>query len=166
MKKMAVVIACILCAGFIYKAFYIWQEIRVLKRESLMVVKETEKYQMDRKYLESLSDGRIESFENNYKELNEKIRLFSRYHNFKVSIKLDKINKDGLVSQTMGPSLWLGIKRSTLHLYFYDLTETHQHIIILRFLNNIELSDPISIVNIVQKGNQIETELELYGRGI
>ncbi|MBI3601273.1 MAG: hypothetical protein HY209_00020 [Candidatus Omnitrophica bacterium] len=166
MRNTGLLLTLVFFFGFIGKAFYVWQDVQNLQNKNSIAQKEVTAFQSDLKHLESLVDGRLVVLENSYQNLDEQRRLFSQYHDLKISLEVNGLGKDGLIVNTFGPSAWPGIRQMSLQIHFFDLKSMGQYIRVLQFLKTIETVDPLRVLSIVQKGNYLEARLQLYGRGI
>ena len=166
MKRAVYIFVCAICLWFVYRSFNLWQGLQTLEYKDSINQKEIEEIQSSLNNLRLLPNRKICMFEENYRNLDRKTRLFSRYYNLKMALETEKINKNGLITQLTSPSKWLGIEQINLSMHFYELKDISQYITIFNFLEKLEISDPLKISNIIQKNNQLEVQLQLYGRRI
>lgn len=166
MMKVGLVLIFMLSIGFVYRAFDIWQQKNISELKNITAQKEIQELHLALNELKNLPEGKVDSFENNYKNLDKQTRLFSRFHNLKMSFDTDNPNKNDLISQSTLKSKWLGIEQMVFNIHFYDLKNVDQCITVLQFLEELEESAPLKIFDIIQKGNQIEVKFQLYGRQI
>ena len=166
MRNIILILSLVFCLGFMDRAFYIWQQARLLQHKNFMTQKEIGKFQIDFKRLEALPGEQLDLIEDNYRYLDEQTYLFSRYHDLKTSLEIDKLGKEGLILSTVSPSSWPGIGQMSLHIHFYELKGMDQYMAVLQFLRIMETADPVRVLSIVQKGNHLQARLQLYGREI
>lgn len=173
--KGILVLSLILCVVLMYAGLDDWQQAQDLEYKNALSGKDIARAQNDLKYLASLPAGRPPDLESTYRDLEYQIRLFSQYHDLKISLEV--VSKSGLgqaptvpsgqvLSQIGTPSVWPGIRQIPLIIHFDDLKSMDQYIEVFDFLKNIEESVPLHVLSMMQKGGHLETNIQIFGRGI
>ena len=142
--------------------WYIQEDLQ----KGLALKEEIKRSQNVLKRLEALQSAPVGFINDQYSHLDKQVHMFSRYHDLKISLDIDGLGKEGVISNAAGQSLWPGISALLIHLNFYDLKGIDELIMVFELLETIEDFNPLRILNIVQKSNRLEVGLQLYGRGV
>ncbi len=165
--KGLLVLSLILCLVLMHTGLGDWQQAQDLEYKNALSRKDIARAQNDLKYLARLPAGRPQDLESTYRDLEYQIRLFSQYHDFKISLEVASKSGAGQVLSQIGtPSVWPGIRQIPLTIHFDDLKSMDQYIEVFDFLKSIEEFVPLHVLSMMQKGDHLETNIQIFGRGI
>ena len=166
MKQIIIVIAIVLSSYLTQQSYAYWQEFSILKSKNLKELEDIYKSESSIQNLSFLKDQTLGDVKDAYKLVNRQMRLFSRNHNFKTTLEFMKINKNGYVKEVEEASPWIGIRQMSLILNFYEIKNVDQHMLTYEFLDALETSNVIHLSSIVQKGDCLEANVQIYGRDL
>ncbi len=166
MRKIILLLVCVIAIYLIYLSSGQWQNLYELRRKNSNLQSSVNEMKRVLLNLQSLTDRPLGSLQESYKAINKKIILFSRSHDLRTTIDFIKNNKKGFVSEVEEDSQWLGIKQIVLDIKFYGIKDLDECMLVIGFLDTLESSNHLKVMEIVQKENCLFTKVYIYGRGI
>ena len=167
MKSAVLMLTGLLFIFLITQSFHLWKNGMSLKIKNQSAQNELKKFEGEYRFLDSQTDGTIGTIEDNYKNIDKQIRLFSRFHNLKVSVEEEKRdrNRVGMV-QDARSVVWPGINQMSVYLNFYDLKEVEQQIKVMGFIEEMEAAYPLKVLRLNQSGHHLQVGIQIYGGGV
>jgi hypothetical protein len=163
-RKTIFMLALFIGAGFVMAALQIWHDLNVIKQNNIFLINEISQTEKDLKRLEMLPNHPIRLMKDSYVQLDQQLSGMNRYYDFKTSIDIKNLGKEGNISDAASQSSWVGIKEMNLNLNFFDLKGVDQYLSVLNFIETIEAVDPLRVLSVIQQNNNLQVELKLYGR--
>lgn len=165
MKNVVLSVSIVFCFYFIHQTIELWQEFNDLKNKDLRALDELKEIKNTEQMLNSLKDAPVGLLEDEYQNINKQIKLLSRNYDLKVSMEFVKARNDVLLLENNEASRWLGIEQIPLRINFSDLKGLDQYMLVLMFLENLEVLNSLEILEINQTGSLVQAIIQLYGRG-
>jgi hypothetical protein len=166
MRKILIILSFALFLFLTFKSLQGLQDISRLDQENLGLDQEIKSFKVNLKQLEGVFDDPIELITDNYADLNEQLKKFSRLNGLNALLDLKSLGKEGSIEEAADKAPLPGIKMAKINIDFYKVKSMEQVITVLKFLEIIEANYPLKILMIRQKNDLLAVETQLYGRGL